>query len=162
MTDDERKENGLVKELKYRYTFASGDFNFLGEKENTNYLRALARLGLRMDDGENDKYFTPESIAEIKKKKKDSRYNTTLVNPIYISDFQAPLEDFEMEIIEGAAKYDDDGNFIGNEPSTEKKKVTRPAERRLTPADVILGLEGAGGTADTTIPPEGTDNTIKN
>ena len=67
MTDDERKENGLVKELKYRYTFASGDFNFLGEKENTNYLRALARLGLRMDDGENDKYFTPESIAEIKK-----------------------------------------------------------------------------------------------
>lgn len=162
MTDDERKENGLVKELKYRYTFASGDFNFLGEKENTNYLRALARLGFRMDDGENDKYFTPESIAEIKKKKKDSRYNTTLVNPIYISDFQAPLEDFEMEIIEGAAQYDlETGDFTGNAPSTEKKKVTRPAERRLTPSDVILGLEGAGGTADTTIPPEGTDNTIK-
>ena len=162
MTDKERAEKGLVKELKYRYAFASGDFNFLGEKENTNYLRALARLGVRMDDGENDKYFTPESIAEIKKKKKDSRYNTTLVNPIYISDFQAPLEDFEMEIIEGAAQYDPEtGDFIGNAPSTEKKKVTRPAERRLTPADVILGLEGAGGTADTTIPPEGTDNTIK-
>lgn len=161
MTDDERKEKGLVKELKYRYAFASGDFNFLGEKENTNYLRALARLGVRLDDGENDKYFTPESIAEIKKKKKDSLYNTNLVNPIYISDFQAPLEDFEMEIIEGAPKYDEDGNFIGNEPSTEKKKVIRAAERRLTPADVVLGLEGAGGTADTTIPPEGTDNTIK-
>ena len=166
MTDDERKENGLVKELKYRYTFASGDFNFLGEKENTNYLRALARLGLRMAKGENDKYFTPESIAQIKKKEKDPRYNTTLVNPIYISDLQAPLEDFEMEIIEGAAQYEEDQRtgervFIGNAPSTEKKKVTRPAERRLTPADVILGLEGAGGTADTTIPPEGTDNTIK-
>lgn len=161
MTDDERKENGLVKELNYRYTFASGDFNFLGEKENTNYLRALARLGLRMARGENDKYFTPESIAQIKKKEKDPRYNTTLVNPIYISDFQAPLEDFEIEIIEGAAQYDDDNNFIGNEPSTERKKVIRAAERRLTPSDVVLGLEGAGGTADTTIPPEGTDNTIK-
>jgi hypothetical protein len=161
MTDKERAEKGLVKELKYRYAFASGDFNFLGEKENTNYLRALARLGLRMAKGENDKYFTPESIAQIKKKEKDPRYNTTLVNPIYISDLQAPLEDFEMEIIEGAAKYDDDGNFIGNEPSTEKKKVIRAAERRLTPSDVVLGLEGAGGTADTTIPPAGTDDSIK-
>jgi len=162
MTDKERTEKGLVKELKYRYTFASGDFNFLDKKENTNYLRALAHLGLRMDNGENDKYFTPESIKEIKKKKKDSRYNTTLVNPIYISDFQAPLEDFEMEIIDGAAQYDPEtGEFIGNAPSTEKKKVTRPAERKLTPDGVSLGLEGAGGTADPTIPPEGTDNTIK-
>lgn len=166
MTEDERKEKGLVKELKYRYAFASGDFNFLGEKENTNYLRALAHLGVRLDDGENDKYFTPESIAEIKKKKKDSNYNTTLINPIYISDFQAPLEDYEIITTGGEALYEVDqltGErvFIGNEPIVETKNVKRPAERRITPADVQLGLEGAGGTADTTIPPEGTDNTIK-
>lgn len=166
MKEDERKEKGLVKELKYRYAFASGDFNFLQEKENTNYLRALARLGIRMDNGENDKYFTPESIAEIKKKKKDSNYNTTLINPIYISDFQAPLEDYEIITTGGGALYEVDqltGErvFIGNEPIVETKKVKRPAERRITPADVQLGLEGAGGTVNTTIPPEGTDNSIK-
>ena len=166
MKEDERKKLGLVKELKYRYTFASGDFNFLQEKENTNYLRALARLGIRMDNGENDKYFTPESITEIKKKKKDSNYNTTLINPIYISDFQAPLEDYEIITTGGGALYEVDrltGErvFIGNEPIVETKKVKRPAERRITPADVQLGLEGAGGTVNTTIPPEGTDNSIK-
>lgn len=161
MKEDERKKLGLVKELKYRYAFASGDFNFLQEKENTNYLRALARLGIRMDNGENDKYFTPESIMEIKKKKKDSNYNTTLINPIYISDFQAPLEDYEIITSGGGPLYDDQGNQIGNEPIVETKKVKRPAERRITPADVQLGLEGAGGTVNTTIPPEGTDNSIK-
>jgi hypothetical protein len=161
MKEDERKEKGLVKELKYRYAFASGDFNFLQEKENTNYLRALARLGIRMDNGENDKYFTPESIMEIKKKKKNSNYNTTLINPIYISDFQAPLEDYEIITSGGGPLYDDNGNQIGTEPIVETKKVTRPAERRITPADVQLGLEGAGGTVNTTIPPEGTDNSIK-
>jgi hypothetical protein len=161
MTDKERAKLGLVKELKYRYALASGDFNFLGEEENTNYLRALAHLGVRMDNGENDKYFTPESIAELKKKEKDSNYKTNLVNPIYISDFQAPLEVAEIETTGGGPIYDDQDRLIGNEPIVETKKVIKPAEKRLTPPDVILGLEGAGGTADPTIPPAGTDNSIK-
>jgi hypothetical protein len=162
MTDKERIDLGLTKKLTYRYAYASGDIHKPGE-EGTYFLRALARMGVYLE--KNEKYFTPDSIKEIKKKKENPNYETKLVNPIYISDHQVPMEYFEIEKTGGEALYDYDQEppvFLGFAPIDETKKVIRQAERKLSPPGAKFGLQGGGGTADDSIPKEGTSSDIKN
>ena len=162
MTDAERISLGLTKKLTYRYAFASGDFNFLEKHKNTNYLRALAHLGIYNDSGEsfNEKYFTPDSIGQLKQKK-DGDDTIKLEKPIYISDFTVPLEQIKRTIIPGGQLFDKDGNKLDPPLDLIKDEVMREAEKRITPIGVQLGLEGAnqqpggaggttGGTGETT------------
>lgn len=161
MTDQERINLGLTQKLKYRYAYASGDIHSSGES-GTYFLRALARMGVYLE--KNEKYFTPDSIKEIKKKKENPNYQTNLINPIYISDHQVPLEYAEIETIGGEALYDYEEEppiFLGFAPKTEIKNIKREAERKLSPPGAKFGLEGGGGTADNTIPKEGTSSDIK-
>jgi hypothetical protein len=166
MTDAERNALGLTKKLTYRYTFASGDFNFLEKHKNTNYLRALARLGIYNDSGEsfNEKYFTPDSIEQVKKKK-DGVPGIKLEKPIYISDFVAPLEKKKTKITPGGITTDQYGNEIDPPIDLIEEEIIREAESKLTPPGVQLGLEGAnqqqggggstGGTGGTAGQPAG-------
>ena len=155
MTDAERIALGLTKKLTYRYTFASGDFNFLEKHKNTNYLRALAHLGIYNNSGEsfNEKYFTPDSIGQLKQKK-DGDDTIKLEKPLYISDFVAPLEQIKRTIIPGGQLFDKDGNKLDPPLDLIKDEVMREAETKLTPPGVQLGLEGAnqqqGGAGGTT------------
>lgn len=162
MTDEERIQRGLTKKLKYRYAYASGDIHSSGES-GTYFLRALARMGIYLQ--KNEKYFTPESVKEIKKKRENPNYPTSLINPIYISDHQVPLEYAEIETIGGEALYDYEEEppiFLGFAPKTDIKTVIREAEKKLSPPGAKFGLEGGGGTADNTIPQEGSSADIKN
>lgn len=161
MTDQERINAGLTKKLKYRYAYASGDIHSSGES-GTYFLRALARMGVYLE--KNEKYFTPDSVKEIKKKKENPNHDTKLINPIYISDHQVPLEYAEIETIGGEALYDyaeEPPIFLGFAPKTDIKTIKREAEKKLSPPGAKFGLEGGGGTADTTIPKEGSSAGIK-
>jgi hypothetical protein len=160
MTDEERIKLGLTKKLTYRYAYGSGDIHNAGNK-STYFLRAMARLGLYGPSTE--KYFTPDSVRIIKEKEKNPNLETKLINPIYISDAQVPLEDFEMVETGGEPLYEEqpDGSFIivGYAPVKQTKKVNRPAERNLSPQGTKFGLEGGNGNSY--IPQEGTTNDIK-
>jgi hypothetical protein len=160
MTDEERIKLGLTKKLTYRYAYGSGDIHNAGNK-STYFLRAMARMGLYGPSTE--KYFTPDSVNAIKAKEKDPNFQTKLVNPIYISDAQVPLEYFEIEETGGQALYDYDEEpprFLGFAPIDKTKKVIRAAERNLSPPGTKFGLEGSNGNGY--IPPEGTTSDIKN
>lgn len=151
MTEDERKNLGLTKQLRYRYALSSGDFNLLEEKQNTNYLRALARLGVYIPfgDGVNEKYFKPDTVEAIKQQK-DASIPTTYTNPIYISDFEVPMKYVQKTVVyTGGPIYDKNDVQIGYEPDVVEETVKREAETRITPPDVQLGLEGAGTYQDT-------------
>ena len=159
MTDAERIKLGLTKKLTYRYAYGSGDIHNAGNK-STYFLRAMARMGLYGPSTE--KYFTPDSVKAIKAKEKDPNFQTKLVNPIYISDAQVPLEDFEIVETGGQALYDYDEEpprFLGFAPVNQTKKVIRAAERNLSPPGTKFGLEGSNGNSS--IPEEGTTNDIK-
>lgn len=157
VSETQRKTLGLTKELKYRYAFASGDFNFLEPYRVTKHLRGLARIGVYNSGGQsfNEKYFTPTSIEIEELKKQNPRYPTKQQKPIYIGDELVPLKIVKKTKIPGGPIYDDDGNVIGNQPDVFKEETIREAETRITPQGVQLGLEGAttGAPVSTTKQP---------
>lgn len=143
ITETQRKTLGLTKELKYRYAFASGDFNFLEPFRLTKYLRGLARIGVYNSSGGsfNEKYFTPQSILIEKIKQNIPAYSTKQQRPIYIGDELVPLEISNVNVIAGGATFDENGKQIIDGINVVKK-VIREAEKRITPQGVQLGLEG--------------------
>jgi len=154
----QRQTLGLTKELRYRYAFASGDFNLLEPFRVTKHLRGLARLGIYNSSGQsfNEKYFTPASILIEKIKKENPRYPTKQQRPIYIGDELAPLAVTNKTTVPGGATFDQDGNQIGDADAFTDIKEIRKAETRITPPGIPLGLEGsttAGSTVSTIKPP---------
>jgi hypothetical protein len=157
VSESQRKTLGLTKELKYRYAFASGDFNLLEPFRVTKYLRGLARLGVYNSSGGsfNEKYFTPASILIQKIKTGNPNYPTKQQRPIYIGDELVPLEVTNKTTIPGGATFDETGRQINNADAVQVK-VVRKAETRITPAGTPLGLEGSktdGATTSTTKTP---------
>lgn len=167
MTKEERDKLGLTKPLTYRYTLASGDIYTKGDDSNTPFLRALARVGIWTlgKPNDNEKYFTPESIMALRDNA-SKNISTNFKYPVYISDFEAPLEYKIKKLVStGGPIYNDRDEIIGKYEDVYEEEIIRQAENKLSPPGTQLGLLGAGqpiqDTAEEVTTEDPTVNTLE-
>lgn len=167
MTKEERDKLGLTKPLTYRYTLASGDIYTKGDDSNTPFLRALARVGIWTlgKPNDNEKYFTPESIIALRDNA-SKNIPTNFKYPVYISDFEAPLEYKIKKLVStGGPIYNDNDELIGQTEDVYEEEIIRQAENKLSPPGTQLGLLGSAqpiqDTAEEATTEDPTVNTLE-